>query len=241
MTAATTQKKKPQAKQKARVSADIISKNPTRRSRAERALVQLTTTSYPHYLIGNIAHLATAGDESVAKKVLDFENKLGMLEFVRTLFMTGTETGLTVDVGVIKIDQNNSRIDKQLDGAIDITSFDFTAPEAGTRLGGNSNLAKALVEIYHRNQTRGMTRRHDITAANWKLVEKKLTLGNSNGLGGLGRSETVFDVTADDVTKLLTELFASGKFAIQFTDSAIRITSEDEVTKEITYVIPEKA
>lgn len=228
-------KKKPQSGKTQR-SADIIRENPTRRSRAERALVQLTTTSYPHYLIGNIVAGLHAGEETAAKQALDIENKFGILDFVRTLTIEANDANIVFSVGHLRIDQNTTRVDNQLTGELTINAF--TSPVAGLQgLVKDDGLAKNLVDIFHRNQVRGMTRVHAITNPNWKLVEKRITTGNDNGFGGLGRSETVFEITSDDAAVLIRKTLGSEKFALTMGADVITIV-DGEVTKEITFVVP---
>ena len=240
MTAAqqVSKKKKPVATK--RDSAEIIGKNPTRRSRAERALVQLTTTSWPHYLIGNIVNALAGSDESLSKKALAFENNFGMLEFVRTVRLTAKDNSLEFMAGTVTIDATNNRIDKQLEGALTPYTLVSSDVESIANLAKHETLPAKIVELFHRNQCRGMTRRFEITADHWKLVEKKITLGNGNGLANLGRSETVFDVNAEDVSKLLAAAFNEGEYVISLGDKAIIIVAGD-VTKEITYTVPDKA
>jgi hypothetical protein len=229
-------KKKPKSGNTQR-AADIIRENPTRRSRAERALVQLTTTSYPHYLIGNIVAGLHAGEENVSKQALDIENKFGILDFVRELTLTAGETTVAFDVGTIRIDQNTTRVDNQLAGEL-IKHATFTSPVAGVaNLAKDETFARNLIDVFHRNQVRGMTRVHAITNPHWKLVEKRLTTGNDNGFGGLGRSETVFEITSDDAAALIRKTLGGALFSLILGADIITIV-EGEVTKEITFVVP---
>lgn len=231
-------KKKPAQAPANRTAAEIIAANPTRRSRSERAMLTLTTSSYPHYLLGNVAHSMFAGDAAQCKKALDIENKFGLLDFIREITLEGNEQGLTFTAGWLRIDGSSVRIDNQLGNPLTKAEFkgDLTALE---NLRQDTSLAQVLVDSYHRGQVRGMTRVHDINAKHWKMVEKKLTVGSEGGFGGLGRTETVFEFTAADAIKLLNDTIASSKFGIQVTPTSIVIAA-GESTLEITYVVPAK-
>lgn len=231
-------KSKPQPNSANRTATEIIAANPTRRSRSERAMLTLTTSSYPHYLLGNVAHSMFAGDAAQCKKALDIENKFGLLDFIREITLEANEQGLTFTAGWLRIDGASVRIDNQLTNALTKAEFkgDLTAL---ANLRGDTTLAQVLVDSYHRGQVRGMTRVHDINAKHWKLVEKKLTVGSEGGFGGLGRTETVFEFTAADAIKLINDTLETSKFAIQVTPASIVIAA-GESTLEITYVVPAK-
>lgn len=235
-TQSTQRKPKKQAVQKA--AAEIIAENPTRRSRAERAMVVLTTTSYPHYLLGNIVHAMSAGEATECKKALDVENKFGLLDFIRGITLNATGEKLVLEIGHLRIDATSTRVDNQLEREQTLTRFEGTA-QSLEQLRQDTTLAGNLVDIFHRNQVRGMTRVHDINAKNWKLVEKKITIGNTNGLGGLGRSETVYEFTKEDAVKLLNDTLASNNFVLSLGSESIVIAA-NESTLEITYVVPAK-
>jgi hypothetical protein len=231
-------KKKPQTG-KNKAAAVIISENPTRRSRAERAMVQLTTTSFPHYLIGNIVHAMSEGNEAQSKQALDVENKFGLLDFVRSLSITATDTGIEFTVGWLTIDGVSTRIDNQL--AQPLTLANFNGDKAAqANLNKDTALATRLVDVFHRSQVRGMTRVHDIKNGNWKLVEKRITAGNGIGLAALGRSETVFDLTSEEAAELVRNALGLDNFALALTAETITIVDGD-VTKVITYVVPPRA
>jgi hypothetical protein len=231
-------KKKPQTG-KNKAAAVIISDNPTRRSRAERAMVQLTTTSFPHYLIGNIVHAMSEGNEAQSKQALDVENKFGLLDFVRSLTISANETGMEFTVGWLTIDGVSTRIDSQL--AQELTLANFAGDKAAqANLAKDTVLATRLVDVFHRSQVRGMTRVHDIKTGNWRLVEKRLTAGNGIGLAALGRSETVFDLSSTDAVNLVVDALSQEKFSLALSSETITIVHGD-VTKVITYEVPPRA
>lgn len=229
-------KKAPQSK----CPTEIISANPTRRSRAERALVQMTTTSYPHYFVGNIGLAIFGKDDAALKPLLDAENQFLIVDFVRELTLDVSGDVVTFGIGSVRIDANTSRTDNQLGGELNRVAFTSTKAESKANLAENEQLVAKLVEIYHRNQVRGMTRNHAIDADNWAMVEKKITVGSTGGFGGLGRSETKFDVKYSDVLGLIQASMKEESYKITFGSSAITIvtSADEEATKEIVYSVP---
>lgn len=231
-------------KKTAKPAAEIISANPTRRSRAERSLVQLTTTSYPFYLIGNIVHVIYGGDESAAKSALAAENSLGLLDFIRMLDLKASNDQVVFDIHTVKIDPANVKLDAQLADSqlTPLASFTSEDERSVKNLAVfSSDLAKSLVEIYHRNQTRGMTRRFDISQPYWKLVERQIGLDQGKTqLHQLKRTENVQAIDVEQALTLVQEALSSGSFRLKLGAEEIEITVGD-TTRSIVYEVPARS
>lgn len=233
------QQKKTKSTTPNRTAVEIIDVNPVRRSRSERTMLSLTTSSYPHYLIGNMAYVLYAADPAQCKKAVDIENKFGLLDFIREVSFKGNERGVVFTAGWLRLEPQTLRIDNLGDVALTPIKFEG-GRETLDALRAKQGLMQSLVENYHRGQVRGMTRANDINAKQWRMVEKKLTLSTENAFAGIGRSETVYDLTATEAIGVLNEALAQAEFDIQFTAHTIRVVNGDS-TREITYIAAARA
>lgn len=225
-------------KKPTKTAAEIISVNPTRRSRAERALLQLTTTSYPHNLIGNLIH-AMRGSAEGAKSALECENQMGILDFIRGVTLTNDESGATLRFDVKRIRPDDTRIDKQLTTTASEQALSIVVSiDRDSVMMAAFNVDK-MVELYHRTQVQGMTRRHEITAPLWTVTESSLSLPKRQAqLHDVKFSKDVKALSHSDVVALLEQTVLEPNFSLAFGDGVIAVHVPGQNRREVTYTVP---
>lgn len=201
-------------------TAKAIANNRLRRSRSEGTMVYMSSTSYPHAILGNSVDLISGGNEKVIRRAINTERDMRLLEYIRqvALFVQAGKVVFNCDSVKLETDVTKARALK----IPPTTCFEYI----DSKIHDPAGLISMLLTYFHSTQVRAMTRKYPLDKGTWEIRRASLNIDKeAKGLSSLNMQVDIEQLTLDETRDLLVNHLSEDDASIRFMSDAITVSS----------------